>query len=790
MRWWSASTIGSLLVAVAASVVAAAPPAGEVTGVVKDAFERPLAAARVRLETSDGRVTDRVTADDQGRFTFTGVAPGRYTVVAEGEGFEPMTASATVTDAERLTPSSSPWLAASRSTSRVRPAGPEEDRIKVPPVASARRTYEISSRRSRPARRREQPADPGAAPGAGRHAGLLERGRHSRARQMGNVQYRINGIALPEGATLFGQGGGLSPRLASSVDACLPARSPPSTALRTTGIFDIQTKSGAFEPGGYVGHVRRQPRLGSSRAWSIGGSVGRLNYFVTADYLQNSIGISPATPNGAIHDDTQQGHGFGYFESSWTPPARSARSPARFVGHFQIPNSPGVDAGVHRQRDLGVRFHEARREPARAELFPGPVLFQEVEGISSFQAARSRATADVLPSRPARRSALQRHRASGSTGAASRPATDRRQLRPHPEPHAPRRRLLGARSVTSVQTTSSVLPADRRRARPSDEPFNIFDSHGKTGYTYSVYLQDAWKVLPTVTSTAACASTCSTAFTQREAAQPAPQRGVAARRRADRACGLRALLHAAAARPVVNNGAHRRARRHHRGARVTDQRPGARRARPLLRRRLHAAAPAGLKFGLDAYYKIATTCSTRASSARRLPDPVQLPARRSTYGVELTASYAAGGFTGYGNLAAAQQWAKGIASAQALFSAEDLAYIHEHYIVTDHSQLITASAGALLPLARDALEPRLPGRQRPPAHVAHPNDASNPPYQQLNLGHPQRFTLPAIGPMEARFDVINVLGKDYVLRDGTGVGIFASQFGPPRGFFAGVKKEF
>ena len=77
MRWWSASTIGPLLVALAASVVAAAPPAGEVTGVVKDAFERPLPAARVRLETGDGRVTDRVTADDQGRFTFTGVAPGR-----------------------------------------------------------------------------------------------------------------------------------------------------------------------------------------------------------------------------------------------------------------------------------------------------------------------------------------------------------------------------------------------------------------------------------------------------------------------------------------------------------------------------------------------------------------------------------------------------------------------------------------------------------------------------------------------------------------------------------------
>ena len=48
----------------------------------------------------------------------------------------------------------------------------------------------------------------------------------------------------------------------------------------------------------------------------------------------------------------------------------------------------------------------------------------------------------------------------------------------------------------------------------------------------------------------------------------------------------------------------------------------------------------------------------------------------------------------------------------------------------------------------------------------------------------------AVGSLEARFDVINVLGQNYVLRDGTGVGIFAKQFGPPRGFFGGVKKEF
>ena len=51
------------------------------------------------------------------------------------------------------------------------------------------------------------------------------------------------------------------------------------------------------------------------------------------------------------------------------------------------------------------------------------------------------------------------------------------------------------------------------------------------------------------------------------------------------------------------------------------------------------------------------------------------------------------------------------------------------------------------------------------------------------------FTLPTAGTLEARFDVINVLGTDYVLRDGTGVGVFARQFGPPRGFFGGLSRS-
>jgi outer membrane receptor protein involved in Fe transport len=45
------------------------------------------------------------------------------------------------------------------------------------------------------------------------------------------------------------------------------------------------------------------------------------------------------------------------------------------------------------------------------------------------------------------------------------------------------------------------------------------------------------------------------------------------------------------------------------------------------------------------------------------------------------------------------------------------------------------------------------------------------------------------GTLTARFDVINVLDKIYEIRNGTGVGVGAPQFGPRRGLFFGLSKS-
>src|SRR5215471_8480743 len=64
-----------------------------------------------------------------------------------------------------------------------------------------------------------------------------------------NLQFRLNGVILPEGINVFGQA--LQTRLANSVSLITGAL-PAQFGLRTAGITDIQTKTGTLATGGSV----------------------------------------------------------------------------------------------------------------------------------------------------------------------------------------------------------------------------------------------------------------------------------------------------------------------------------------------------------------------------------------------------------------------------------------------------------------------------------------------------------------------------------------------------------
>lgn len=71
------------------------------------------------------------------------------------------------------------------------------------------------------------------------------------------------------------------------------------------------------------------------------------------------------------------------------------------------------------------------------------------------------------------------------------------------------------------------------------------------------------------------------------------------------------------------------------------------------------------------------------------------------------------------------------------------------------------------------------------------NTSHVPAHVQVNLGLSRTVQLaPGLKPAVLRADVINLLDDVFQIRDGSGVGVFAPQYGPRRGVFAGLAQAF
>ena len=245
-----------------------------IDGNVRDALGRAIAGADVSLQGTDGKTITHVASDRNGHFTFEGVAAGTYAVVVSKAQYEPGTLivspGASGTSSADLVLQAQGALEMAVAAQKL-----AEARSEIEPRIGAT-TYSISSQAIE-----NQPGGEDVslsqtllqAPGVSQDSFGQIHLRNDHA----NIQYRINGVILPEGISLFGQS--LNSRFASSIDL-ITGSLPAQYGLVTTGIVDIQTKSGAFEPGGSVG------MYGGSHGWmepsaDYAGSAGHFNYFVS-----------------------------------------------------------------------------------------------------------------------------------------------------------------------------------------------------------------------------------------------------------------------------------------------------------------------------------------------------------------------------------------------------------------------------------------------------------------------------------------------------------------------------
>ena len=224
-----------------------------------------------------------------------------------------------------------------------------------------------------------------------------------------------------------------------------------------------------------------------------------------------------------------------------------------------------------------------------------------------------------------------------------------------------------------------------------------------------------------------------------------------------------------------------------------------------------------LDLGIDAYYKLATDLIDNGIFGQALVLSAFNYAQGVVEGVEFTAKFHSGNFQAYANLAVSQEKATNVVSNQFLFdnvtpladlgSLTRLQYVDSHWIYTDHTQLVTGSAGFWYQFCgrpayanetfwgpdASVCGTRLTGDMIYGSGLRNgdANLGTNPPYTQFNVGIAREFLWPDDPrPMTVRFDVVNLLDTAYPIRNGTGIGVFAPQFGPRRGFFLGVSKKF
>ena len=611
----------------------------------------------------------------------------------------------------------------------------------------------------------------------------------------GSLQYRLDGVQLPEGLALFSNI--MSPRFAdqlSLITGALPAQ----YGLRTAGVVDITVKSGTTNPGGEVSAM-----VGSNNwvqpALEYGGRSGNFDYFAVGQYVSNNIGIeNPTSSTAPLHDATAQWYALTKLSAVADENTRLSFIAGGASARYQIPNVPGETPAftVNGISDWNSAALDQRQwEDTYFGIASMQKSYQnfnmQLSGFGRYSklSYQPDAIGDLLYNGIApwsQRSSL----AFGAQGDASWKVASNHTLRGG---------FLVQREQVSSYSQNNALgmvpdPADPTAQIPGDSPVGFSDGSTLVGWTYSVYLQDEWKVIPTVTvNFGARFDAISGQISENQVSprinvvwEPTSQISL-------RAGYSRYFVPA----PLNQVGFGSLA------ARIgTTAEPENFTNDPVRAERsdyfdvgLTVKPVDGLTLGFSGYYKFAENYLDKGQFGA----PIQLAsfnyANAQVKGFELYANYDQGPWSLYGNLAWSKVSATGIKSAQYNFSTEDLNYIANHWIAADHDKGWTGSAGAAYIFnsgsdraTRVSADMLFGSGLR--TSVVTPNDTSLPAYATLNLSVTQKVPLGGSKGTQIRLDAINVTDGVYQLRTGEGVGVGAPQYGMRRAFFVTLAQKF
>lgn len=599
-----------------------------------------------------------------------------------------------------------------------------------------------------------------------------------------NVQYRLNGIMLPEGIGGFGQA--LDTHFAESVNLITGAL-PAQYGYRTAGVVDIKTKTGQFKNGG-----RSEVMVGgyntTQLSQEVSGSEGLLSYYVNGTYLQSDRGVESATKGrAALHNDTEQNKVFGYFSYLLDENTNLSLIVANADNYFQIPNNPNQAAQFSLNGAPNVDSSSLNQKQAEHNSY----AILALQGISDLKI-------DYQLASFVRRSAVdyrgdnvgdlvfngvasdvdRTSSVAGFQGDFSYKLNDKNTLRSG---------FMVSDELVKNYDSNAVFSADDDGNQVGFDAFRIDEKSSQRSQTYGIYLQNEWKALEKLTLN--YGGRFDAVNSQVNASHFSPRFGGVYDLSKDTKfhAGFARYFTTAPNELVTNSTLSRYQNTTNASNSLVNDSVKPERTNYYDIGVVHQIN-LRTNIGLDAYYKDVRNLLDEGQFGQSLIYTPFNYQRAKAYGVELTGDYRYENFAAYVNLSYQQAWAKNIVSGQHLFESDELDYIANNNVNPDHSQQITASAGSSYAwkqtkFSADAIFGN--GLRKDFA-----NTGRQASYLQVNGAVSRDFVLPVIDKFNLRFSAVNLFDRNYQIHDGSGIGIGAPQYALRRTFYLTMSKSF